>query len=390
MNPFESQREVAIAPTSGALQNQSRELAETQTKYLMAQRFPRDVVANMDKILNDFTRPSLAEKAAYQFARGGTDITGPSIRAAEAIAQKWQNIEQGWRELSRGINGEGVPFSEVEAYCVDLEGRSSKRLQFIVKHWRDTKQGGYKLKDERDIYELCANQAQRRVRACILAMIPGDVIDAAMDQAEVTLKTSADTSPEAMAKMVAAFAQWEITKDHIEKRIQRRLDAIQPAQVVALKRIYASLRDEMSEPSDWFEIEKNVNTGPAVEISNELLKGARDAAGKGSKVFDKYWALLPVESRSILTTSGMYQQLKNMIANANANAKSAKAPSPPPAATNAMAASYDAVMAAMVAAGDAEKLQEAADLIGAVESLKDRANLSAAYHDLMGNFKDQP
>jgi hypothetical protein len=254
-NPM-GQRSTALAETSGARQAQTRELAETQAKYMMAQQFPRNVVASMDKILNAFTRPGLAEKSQYQFSRGGTDICGPSIRAAEAIAQQWGNMEQGWRELARGSDDNGTPFSEVEAYCADLENRCFKRLQFIVKHWRDTKGGGYKLKDERDIYELIANQAQRRVRACILAMIPGDVIDTAMNQAEVTLRTKADTSPAAMVKMVEAFSEFGVTREQIEKRIQRRLEAIQPAQVVMLKRVYASLRDEMSSPADWFEFEE--------------------------------------------------------------------------------------------------------------------------------------
>lgn len=259
-SPFAS-RSTAVADTAGARQDQSRELAETQVKYLMAQQFPRDEIANMDKILNAFTRPTLAEQSQYQFSRGGTDISGPSIRAAEAMAQKWGNMDQGFRERSRGIGADGVPFSEVEAFCVDLESRTSKRLQFIVRHWRDTKQGGYKLKDERDIYELCANQAQRRVRACILSQIPGDVIDAAMAQASATLKTKADTSPEAMDKMVVAFEPYGVTKEHIEKRIQRRLDAIQPAQVVSLKRIYASLRDGMSTASEWFDIDDSSQSG---------------------------------------------------------------------------------------------------------------------------------
>ena len=254
-NPM-GNRSLSAPETTGGRQTQTRELAETQAKYMMAQQFPRNVVAAMDKILNAFTRPGLAEKSQYQFARGGTDIAGPSIRAAEAIAQQWGNMEQGWRELSRGFDVDGTPFSEVEAYCADLENRCFKRLQFIVKHWRDTKNGGYRIKEERDIYELVANQAQRRVRACILAMIPADVIDTAMSQAEVTLRTKADTSPEAMVKMVEAFAAFGVSREHIEKRIQRRLEAIQPAQVVMLKRIYASLRDEMSSAADWFEFEE--------------------------------------------------------------------------------------------------------------------------------------
>jgi hypothetical protein len=254
-SPFAAPRTaLATADSAGSRQNQSRELAETQTKYLMAERFPRNEVAAMDRILNAFSRPTLAEKAAYQFARGGSDIAGPSIRAAEAIAQQWGNMDTGWRVIARGVDPDGVAFSEVEAFSIDLQSRNFKRLAFPVRHWRDTKKGGYKLTDERDIYELCANQAQRRLRACILASIPGDVTEAAMQQSEVTLKSKADTSPEAMLKMVEAFSHFGVSREHIEKRIQRRLDAIQPAQVVSLKRIYASLRDDMSVAADWFEI----------------------------------------------------------------------------------------------------------------------------------------
>jgi hypothetical protein len=255
-NPFGPGGNAVVQRESlGHKQVQSREMAETQAKYMMAQQFPRDMIRNMDKILNAFTRPNLAEKSQYQFAKGGSDVVGPSIRAAEAIAQQWGNMEFGFREISRGIGADGVPYSDVEAFATDLENRTRRPLQFIVKHWRDTKRGGYKLTDEREIYELMANQAQRRVRACILAVIPGDVTDAAMQQAEITLRTKADTSPEAMQKMVDAFAPFGVTKEHIEKRIQRRLDTIQPAQVVMLKRVYASLRDDMSSPADWFEID---------------------------------------------------------------------------------------------------------------------------------------
>jgi len=283
-SPFAARTAVAPHDSAGSRQNQSREMAETQTKYLMAERFPRDEVAAMDRILNAFSRPTLAEKAGYQFARGGTDITGPSIRAAEAIAQQWGNMDSGWRELQRGQDATGVPFSEVEAFCVDLQSRNSKRLQFIVRHWRDTKSGGYKLKDERDIYELCANQAQRRLRACILASVPGDVTEAAMQQADVTLKAKADTSPEAMQKMVEAFSTFGVTRESIEKRIQRRLDAIQPAQVVSLKRIYASLRDDMSAPKDWFDIEAEAPASSGLEAVKAAAAAKKPAPAKRAAV----------------------------------------------------------------------------------------------------------
>lgn len=307
-SPFAAPRTaLATADSAGSRQNQSRELAETQTKYLMAERFPRNEVAAMDRILNAFSRPTLAEKAAYQFARGGSDIAGPSIRAAEAIAQQWGNMDSGWREMQRGTDATGVPFSEVEAFCIDLQARNTKRLTFIVRHWRDTKKGGYKLTDERDIYELCANQAQRRLRACILASIPGDVTEAAMQQADVTLKSKADTSPEAMQKMVAAFAEFGVQREHIEKRIQRRIDAITPAQVVSLKRIYVSLRDDMSVAADWFEIADGEVAAPpppppkvlpALTVEQFDAKAAewRGLVRSGKKTADQLIAMLATKN----------------------------------------------------------------------------------------------
>ena len=129
-------------------------------------------------------------------------------------------------------------------------------------HSRYTRSGTKKLEDPRDIYELVANNGARRLRACILASIPGDVTEAAMQQADVTLKSKADTSPGAMQKMVAAFAEFGVQREHIEKRIQRRIDAITPAQVVSLKRIYVSLRDDMSTAADWFEIDAGEGAAP--------------------------------------------------------------------------------------------------------------------------------
>lgn len=249
--------------TAGSRQLQQRENTQVLAMVTMAKRFPRDVIGATDKILNAFTRASLAERASYQYAKGGTDVTGPSIRAAEAIAQMWGNLSFGFSEVSRGMGQDGVSFSEVEAFCWDLEHTNYQPLRFIVRHWRDTKNGGYPIKDERDIYELCANQAQRRKRACILAVIPGDVTEAAMKQADVTLRAKADTGPEAMAKMVDSFAEFGVTKAQIEKRIQRRLDSITPAQVMAMKRIYASLRDDMSTASDWFDAEELATGTPA-------------------------------------------------------------------------------------------------------------------------------
>jgi len=130
-----------------------------------AQQFKRDPVRTWTRSQFVHT-PDFAREIAIPVFRGGGTISPASIRAAEAIAPAMGKL---WRAASRAFartDSEGVPFSEVEAFCTDLERSTSKRLQFIVKHWRDTKKGGYQLKEERDIYELIGI---RRSAACGLA-----------------------------------------------------------------------------------------------------------------------------------------------------------------------------------------------------------------------------
>lgn len=235
-----------------------RAIQEVQAAMIIAKRFPRDVKQSLDRILNSCTRTSLAEQALYTYSRGGTDISGPSIRLAEAVAQQWGNLQFGIRELEQR-DGE----STVEAFAWDLETNTRQVKVFQVPHTRYSKaKGNTALSDPRDIYELVANQGARRLRACILGVIPGDVIDEAVRQCDVTLSASADTSPEAQKKIVEAFAAYRVTKDQIEKRIQRRIDAITPAQVVQLRKILLSMRDGMSGPEDWFESPSSPSAAP--------------------------------------------------------------------------------------------------------------------------------
>src|SRR5262249_48058642 len=155
------------------------------------------------------------------------DIHARPIRLAEVLAQRWGNIESGVREVARHDG-----YSECLAYAWDLETNFIDKREFQVRHWRDTRQGGYQLRDERDIYELIANMGARRKRAAMLAVIPGDVVEAALEQCERTMQARADTSPEGIKKLVDAFAEFGVTQAQIETRIQRRLEAIRPAQVV--------------------------------------------------------------------------------------------------------------------------------------------------------------
>jgi len=248
-NPFGGQ---AIAtPSSGALVEieQKRAITEAQAAIVLAKQFPRDPVEATDRILNACTRPTLAESALYTYARGGTEITGPSIRLAEAMAQAWGNLQFGVKELDQRP---GV--STVEVFCWDVESNTKQTKVFQVKHERHTKKGKYALEDPRDIYEKVANDGARRLRACILGIIPGDVTEAAVKQCNTTLSTKIQVTPERIQSLMENFSTFGVTKEQIEKRIQRHINSMLPAQMASLGKIYNSLKDGMSVPADWFEM----------------------------------------------------------------------------------------------------------------------------------------
>lgn len=250
---------------------QQRAIAETQGAMIIAKRFPRNQIEAMDRIEQACSRPGLAETALYSYARGGTEITGPSIRLAETLAQNWGNLQFGIRELEQR-NGE----STIEAFAWDIETNVRQVKVFQVAHKRHTKKGAYDLSDPRDIYELTANQGARRLRACILGIIPGDIIEMAVKQCENTLKAKADTSTEALKKLCEAFSVFGVTKDQIEKRIQRRIDTITPAQIVSLRKVYNSMKDGMSTAADWFEAA--TTDAPKPETLKDKIKAKKQPA----------------------------------------------------------------------------------------------------------------
>lgn len=246
-NPFA--KHLADHVNAGAVAIESeRAIAEAQGKLVIAKRFPRDQARAYSAIIDACRRPGLAEEACYSFPRGGQTVSGPSIRLAEMLAANWGNIDYGIRELSRK---EGV--SEMEAYCWDLETNTMSSQKFTVRHIRDTRSGGVKLTDERDIYELTANMGGRRLRARILAIIPADLIQAAVDECSKTMAGGAELPiADRVRNMVNAFKVLGVQAALIEKRMGHPLDALNGEELAGLRKIHNSIRDGISKIGDWF------------------------------------------------------------------------------------------------------------------------------------------
>lgn len=278
---FTSQPQQMQAPVQRTSQTEmmvSRQAQEVQVAMLAAKKFPRDQVVAYNNILRACQRKKLAESSMYEYPRGGEKIVGPSIRLAEAIAQNWGNIDFGFMELEQR-NGA----SQVMAYAWDLETNARQTKLFSVSHIRHTRKGDYPLTDPRDIYEAVANQAARRVRACILGIIPGDVVEAAVEQCSNTLRNGyKEPLVDRVRKMARAFEnEFSVTLPMLEKFIGCKCDTFSENDFVRLKRVYVSLRDNMAKREDYFEIALPVNES---EISDPFSDGNKAAEKKEGAV----------------------------------------------------------------------------------------------------------
>ena len=246
---FANNNDVTKTETGMMQINESRAVAEVQSAYVIAKKFPRNQNEAYSNIIDTCKRPFLAEQAMYAYPRGGTLVTGASIRLAEACAQAWGNLDCGVREISQN---DGV--SIAEAYAIDLQTNTRVTKTFHVPHVRDTKKGKMKLTDARDIYEMVANQGARRLRACILAILPGDVVEAAVERCKKTLESSDVPISEQIRKMVLAFDEFGIKVEHLEKRLGHKMESTIGQEIVVLKGVYKSIKDGMANREDFFDI----------------------------------------------------------------------------------------------------------------------------------------
>jgi hypothetical protein len=243
----------------------ARVSSEVQAMILMARSRPRDYLDIKRAIRAACSRPRLAEKATYNYPRGGTNVTGPSIRLMEMLVGAFQNVDSGWRVLEIVENR-----VRVESYAWDLENNVKKRIEFWVQMSRDTKQGVVPVTAERDKYEVVASAAQRRLRACIANILPFDLVDEALEICEQTVKAGDGSKPmvDRIAEMVFAFEELGVSRTMLETLLKHPVEQVIADELPRLRGIWTAINEGHAQREEFFK--------PAVTVSN--LAGPSDEA----------------------------------------------------------------------------------------------------------------
>lgn len=242
----------------------SKAAQEVQAAVIMAKKFPRDSSAAQARIIDACKRQAVAESGLYAYKKGGGSVTGASIRLAEIMAQNWGNMDFGIRELSRDDYG-----STMEAYAWDIETNVRQSRVFQVPHEQFTKRGSRALADPREKYEANANQGARRLRACILGLIPGDIVEAAEIQCENTMRYNKAPIAERIKQVAELLSKVGATREMLEMKMGHKLEATSETELVKLQAMYRSLKDGYATIEHYFSGGPDNASGEDMGYGNE-------------------------------------------------------------------------------------------------------------------------
>ena len=255
-NNIVPQGQQQVAQTNAATNNAivAAEVAKVQAMCVMAYQNPRNMLNVENKINAMCESVYLAQLAEYEYSRGGTKITGPTVKLVSAICQAYGIITSGWQEVSRGKDK-----SKVIAWAWDIENNFKYDLEFEVPLYRETKNGRTLLTSDRDIYEHIANFAARRRRACMEQVIPRYLVDMAVEKCHETLKTKVDVKTEIKKCVNYLKSYHDVDLEVIEEKLGMKYDAFGGVQYTTIRKWVASLKDGICKKEDIFPTRENKN-----------------------------------------------------------------------------------------------------------------------------------
>lgn len=226
-------------------------VTEARAAIMLAKEFPRNEPNVFQGLMRSCQRTSFAEVVAYRFPRGGSEITGPSVKLAREMARQWGNIQYGLEVII-----DTPETRKIRAWAWDVETNSrtfaeDEFAKLIQRKNKQTKKTEWVQPDERDLRELTNRRGAVLVRNCLLQLMPPDFVDDAMMTARQTLEEDVARDPDREVKrLVAAFGQIGVPVAELEEWAECKLKQLRPAQIVELREIFVSVRDGNSRWSE--------------------------------------------------------------------------------------------------------------------------------------------
>jgi hypothetical protein len=230
--------------------------AQVEARFIMARRFPRDLMRVREQLLRACQRPRFAEVAIYH-KPVGKGVEGPSIRMAEEAARAMGNIAA---DVITVYDDQQKRIIQVSA--TDLEAnltypmtvtvektveRSSPREGQTIRGQRINSQGRVVYvvdASDDEILNKVAALVSKALRTNLLRLLPGDLLEEAMDAAYHTRDQEAASDPTAaVKKMCDAFGSRGVPVEQLAEYLGHSVDKCTLPELAQLRGLYAAIKD---------------------------------------------------------------------------------------------------------------------------------------------------
>jgi len=262
---FEPQVLPAVHETaSAAVAAQAK--AAVESRYKMALARPRDWDDVRTRLLKACRRPGFASVARYHKPIG-KGVEGPSIRFAEEALRAMGNVmpevlvvyDDDEKRIVR------VAVTDLEAnltYSLDVvvnktvERRVPKQGQEVLR--RRTNSEGKAVcvvrAEEDDLLNKQQAMISKAMRTSALRLLPGDILEEAMDAVRQTLSSESASDPDAERKRMAdAFSALGVRPSDLARYLGHPLEQVVPAELTHLRAVYQTIRDGEASWADYVE-----------------------------------------------------------------------------------------------------------------------------------------
>jgi len=273
--------------------------AQVEARFIMAYKRPRDIDEVRIRLLKDCKRPRFADVA--RFAKpisGRKPIEGFSIRFAEAAARAFQNVD-----VNAPIVYDDDDKRIVKVGATDLESNVTWNVEVVIPKiverkkikegqevvgTRTTSKGStnYLVKATDDeMLNQHGSQVSKAARNQVLRLIPGDILDEALEVINKTLRTDDAVDPDAARKrLIDAFAHQGVQPQEIKELLDHDISNSSEAEMALLRKWYAAMRDG---EATWADIRREFQPEESksgkVKTRADKVKEAIAEQAKGKK-----------------------------------------------------------------------------------------------------------
>lgn len=231
--------------------------ADTEARWIMAMRRPRNLDDVRQDILKECRRPGFADVAIYSVPRGENKIEGLSIRFAEVAARCMGNLQPEVvtiydDETTRIVRVTVTDYESNVTWSKDLSIKKTVERKFLKKGQRSygERENSYGQRvyivdaTDDDVNTKEAAMVSKAVRTLILRIIPGHLQDEAFAICAKIAKDKDAKDPDAARiGMLDSFAGIGVKPSEIEEYLGHTTERMAPVEVDSLRRLFAAIRD---------------------------------------------------------------------------------------------------------------------------------------------------